>query len=215
MALPVRSFPEGRRRHTRIHTPRCCSEEGTKRKRCGAAYAVPRSGRKPMVSTFLSFPVAPMRFALGSGHTGECIEGAMHPVARDLDRDEAYGTSREDRRVVLRPEPLPCCLCGWDRRARRPRRLGAVDRSKGLRQLLDAPTVHEEGDALEVLVEAAHEHELRELGRIRPPSPTFFGPRSGRHRLRGGPGGLPRLRAALERSSLAGSGGSWNSRFSW
>jgi hypothetical protein len=27
------TLAEGRRRHTRIHTPRCCSEEGTKRKR--------------------------------------------------------------------------------------------------------------------------------------------------------------------------------------
>lgn len=43
----------------------------------------------------------------------ECIDKAMHPsFAPDMDRDEAYGTEREDRGVKLDPEPLPCCLCG-------------------------------------------------------------------------------------------------------
>jgi len=43
----------------------------------------------------------------------ECIDKAMHPsFAADLDRDEAYGSEREDRGLALQPEPLPCCLCG-------------------------------------------------------------------------------------------------------
>ena len=42
-----------------------------------------------------------------------CIDEAMNAsFAPDLDRDDAYGTEREDRGVELQSEPLPCCLCG-------------------------------------------------------------------------------------------------------
>ena len=37
----------------------------------------------------------------------------MHPSeAPDLDRDEAYGTKREDLEEVLQRKSWPCCLCG-------------------------------------------------------------------------------------------------------
>jgi len=171
---------------------------GTKRKRCRAAYAVPTSARKPVSSTVLPFPVAPIREdapmredAIGSGYTWSASRARCTRATRTwIGMRPTGGSTRTSKKSYSGSRGL-LPLRGWDRRARRSRRLAAVVRPKGPRLLLDASKVHEESDALEGPVEAAHEHEEGETNHLRD-SPLAQGAESEPHRLRKGGGGLGR-----------------------